>query len=1080
MKNLAKLFAVVAAIFAVSCATDVTDDLAVELGRGQSTISVSLEESRTHLGEAADGIYPLYWSEDDAIAVNGVASSALAAADAGSSAATFTFSGDLLRPYNVVYPAPAADVVAKTEGCYPVVFPASQMYKAGTFASKSAPMYGYAAEDAPVQMQHLTGILRLAIKGDSVVLRNLAISTEKGNIAGTFDVNCQTGELIAQEDASNSVIVTFSKGLVLNADEATPIYVAVPAGDYGKFTIRVNSSEGVMKLTFDSTSKPIQRGMVREFAEFSYATNAKESDIFVIDSKDALLQFAEIAPNFYPYIEAKVTAPIDMTGVAWTSIEGFGEYVFDGGNNEIKGLSAPLFGTTSASIKNLKLTNVNIEETVEPRVGAFARTLNRGSLYNCSASGTLKMNNKTYDEPLISDDGENIAIGGLVGYCYGASFTKCKNQVAVTVSSVCLPTTTVALSASVAGIAGYAEVNCWFDDCVNDAKILYDGESGPKGRLSLAGIIGRAARNGDLYVVRKLENTANGIIEMTGTWGATLYMRGVVAVLYDSMAVVENIINRATVKFTGTAGSAVRISGAVGNIGGTSVPVTNIKNYGNVYCSGVCSSGEVYVGGLSTETAGSVEHHIEDCHNYGDITFDGTSSTSYACYVGGLIAVNTNGYPMLKNCSNSGSVYGSAKADYCYMGGMIGRMSYRYKFDGCTSSGAVEYAGENDHNVLIAGFIGNSANGSSTGTFINCTSSGSVKHTGNMTSSSRNLFIGGYIGYVPNQKGLISFTGCTHSGTVLANGKCQSSTRNGGFVGGSYAPLKFTSCLNSGSVTSNIKTTSGAKCNVLNSGFVGDTQHEDATITFAAADASQNITPCKNTGTITLTGHMGGGTYYGRASGIANADYGGGILTAYDVINEGQIVAKDLTGSSKGGYIQVGGIAGCHIANSKWINVVNKGDILVENVTAKYALVGGISGHTNAGGLYEGTLVNLGNIIVRNCTFSDLASTKIGGIVGNGTFAISGAKSYCGIEAKDYENVGWIMGSVRGTEPFAIDCEVGGTVVQSWDYTDDTPRPYGIDLTNDNYFEYIYGGTTDWTGITDYDGCKLLPSKPRL
>ena len=112
MKNLAKLFTAVVALFAVSCATDVTDDLAVELGRGQSTISVSLEESRTHLGEAADGIYPLYWSEDDAIAVNGVASSALAAADAGSSAATFTFSGDLLRPYNVVYPASAADVVA--------------------------------------------------------------------------------------------------------------------------------------------------------------------------------------------------------------------------------------------------------------------------------------------------------------------------------------------------------------------------------------------------------------------------------------------------------------------------------------------------------------------------------------------------------------------------------------------------------------------------------------------------------------------------------------------------------------------------------------------------------------------------------------------------------------------------------------------------------------------------------------------------------------------------------------------------------------------------------------------------------
>jgi hypothetical protein len=412
------------------------------------------------------------------------------------------------------------------------------------------------------------------------------------------------------------------------------------------------------------------------------------------------------------------------------------------------------------------------------------------------------------------------------------------------------------------------------------------------------------------------------------------------------------------------------------------------------------------------------------------------------------------------------------------MGGMIGKMSNRYKFEGCTNSGAVEYAGENDHNVLIAGFIGNSSNGSSTGTFINCTSSGSVKHTGDMISASRNLFIGGYIGYVPNQKGLISFTGCTHSGSVLANGKCQSSTRNGGFVGGAYGPLKFTSCLNSGSVTSNIKTTSGSKCNVLTSGFVGDTQHGNATITFAAADASQNITPCKNTGTITLTGHMGGGTYYGRASGIANADYAGGILTAYDVINEGKIVAKDLTGSSNGGYIQVGGIAGCHIANSKWSNVANKGDILVENVKIKYALVGGISGHSNASGLYEGTLTNLGDISVRNCTFSEPTSTKIGGIIGNATFPITGAIAYCNIEAKGYDNVGWFSGSARSTTVVATKCKIGGMVVEEWDNADYPPTARGEQLTETNFFEHIYGGTTDWTGITNYDGCECLESKP--
>ncbi len=1087
MKKLVKFSMAVVALFAVSCTTDATEDLGVQLGGdGQTTITLSLEESRTQLGEKADGVYPLYWSESDAIAVNGVASKALTAEQAGSAYAAFTFGSAVTRPFNVVYPAPATGVEAVTENCYPVVFPASQLYKAGNIPTKSTPMYGYGeaaaeGEEAPiVQMQHLTGVLRLAIKGDSVVLRNIAITAEKGNIAGTFDVNCQTGELIAQEGASNTVVVTFSQGLVLSADEATPIYVTVPAGDYGKFTIRVNSTEGVMKLTFDSTDKPIQRGVVREFAEFTYATNAKDSDVFIIDSKDALLQFAEVAPNFYPYIEAKVTAPIDMTDVAWTPIEGFGEFVFDGGNNEIKGLSAPLFGTTSASIKNLKLTSVNIEETVEPRVGAFARVLHRGSLYNCSASGTLKMNNNTYNEALISDDGENIAIGGLVGYCYGANFTKCKNQVAVTVSSVCLPETTISYPTSIGGVVGYAEVSCLFDDCINDAKVLYNGESGPKGRLSMAGVIGRIARNSDLYVVRKLENTANGVIEMAGVCGGELWLRGVVATLYDKMVIVEDIVNRAAVTFTGTSGSITRISGAVGNLGGSSVPASRIKNYGAVSCSGTISAGAVYVAGLSTETAGSVEHYIEDCHNYGSVKFDGTSSFNQESMIAGLIASNTNGYVMMANCSNSGSVYTSAKSDYFYMGGIVAKLQSRYKFTGCTNSGAVECAGENDANVVIGGFSGNANISTSTGTYINCTSSGSVKFTGTMTNSTRNLFIGGFVGYVPTQTGMISFTGCTHSGSVLANGKCSSSTRNGGFVGGIYGPLTFTSCLNSGSVTSNILNTSGAKCNILTSGFVGDSQHDNAKVVFVAADASQNITPCKNTGTITITGHMGGTTYYGRVSGIANVDYGKGTLTANDVINEGQIVAKNLKGSSNGGYIQVGGVTGCHIAGSKWVNVVNKGEILVENVTVKYALVGGISGHTNAAGLYEGTLINVGDIKVRNCTFSEPETTKIGGIVGSGMFAISGAKAYCNIEAKDYANVGWIMGTARGTTPFAVNCEIGGTFVEEWDDTDIPPIPKGEALTRDNYFNYIYGGTTDWTGVTGYDGCKLLETKPNI
>ena len=104
----------VAALFAFSCTTDVTDDLGVQLGGGQHTLSVSLDGSRTQLGEKADGVYPLLWSEGDAIAVNGTVSAALTAEQAGQSSAQFTYEGDVVRPYNVVYPAPAEGVVAET------------------------------------------------------------------------------------------------------------------------------------------------------------------------------------------------------------------------------------------------------------------------------------------------------------------------------------------------------------------------------------------------------------------------------------------------------------------------------------------------------------------------------------------------------------------------------------------------------------------------------------------------------------------------------------------------------------------------------------------------------------------------------------------------------------------------------------------------------------------------------------------------------------------------------------------------------------------------------------------------------
>ena len=215
MKNLTKLFISAALLFAgFACTTDATEDLGVQLnGAGQTEIALSLEESRTQLGEKADGVYPLYWSEGDKIAVNGVVSNEVPADAVGAAAATFTLNGTLAYPYHVIYPAPAENVEAVAEGCYPVVFPTTQEYKVGNIDGNAAAMYGYAEEGATPTLHHLTGVLRFAVKGE-VTLSELVVKAQSGAIAGTYDVNCATGELAAQAGStSDAVTMSFGEGL---------------------------------------------------------------------------------------------------------------------------------------------------------------------------------------------------------------------------------------------------------------------------------------------------------------------------------------------------------------------------------------------------------------------------------------------------------------------------------------------------------------------------------------------------------------------------------------------------------------------------------------------------------------------------------------------------------------------------------------------------------------------------------------------------------------------------------------------------------------------------------------------------
>jgi len=695
MKNLTKLFiTVVAGMLAFSCVTDITEDQAVQLGSGQTTLSISLDGTRTHLGENTGDGYPLYWSAGDKVAVNGYTSAEIASQYVGTSGAEFTFNtSELGDTYNLVYPAPAEDVTASaTAGQYPVVFPASQSYNAANPAEVAAPMYGYAPAGETMTLQHLSGVLRFLIKGNGEVLESIEVRSESGKIAGIFDVNCADGTLTPREDAGNTVTVSFGEGLTLG-EEATIVHVAVPSGDYGIFAVILHTASDSMVLSFDSSAKPINKGRVRVFNEFTYQANADNGGVYIIDSKEDLIRFAKIASKFQEYTtytSAKVAATIDMKGVEWTPIEGF-DGAFDGGSKEgfeIQNLTAPLFGTTTATeIKNVKLTNVNIVENTRAVFGAVACEITNTDavVKNCSVSGTIELATETVSEQ----------------YLYAA------------------------------GLIGTSNSENEFSSLVNSANIKVSGKLGYASFL--AGIVCRAEKGA-------ISNSTNlGKIEFTSTSAYTTRFGGISTLC----PVITNCTNGSKDDTTHEKGSFT-VSGALtghvyagGLLSGfetasAATTFTNCNNYGNIVVDATSIVGSTQLGGIvgyNSNDARTV--NIIRSHNYGGISVE--SEVKGSCRISGMVGNITGSTYHVEECSNNGKLYINAKVnDEVRLAGLVGALGGGGDLtivNGYTNTGDIETGPKtfSAKNIQVGGIVANYS-----GT-INSASTGCFKNTGNIT-----------------------------------------------------------------------------------------------------------------------------------------------------------------------------------------------------------------------------------------------------------------------------------------------------------------------------------------------------------
>ena len=968
MKNLTKIFVAVAALFVgFACTTDATEDLGAQVGGAdQTTVTLSLEESRTALGAEVNHLYPVVWSADDAIMINGVKSSSIAIVGGNAAVATFTFNGVLNYPYCITYPA-------ATEG--KVVFAEQQSYTEGTFANGAAVMYGYAEGEGGVSLKHLTGVLKIGVTGDKTLSYAQISTADRAPIAGEFAVDCTNGEVTAT-DASKSVInYSFGAGLALSA---TPQYlhVAVPAGEYDELYVTLYDTDGgVMYATVKADDKkPLAAGKVRAFSN-AIAYSATES-AYVIRDKASLKAFAAEAAT----LEKNVlfVADVDMSGEAWTPIEGFKKDVL-GNGYAIKGLNAPLFGTLNGSIKGLHLKDVTLVTNDAPIVGALACTVAATDtvspvVEHCSASGTLTVDNKT----LTSATAQNYQImlyGGLVGWAQGVTFDNCVNDVAITVVQAMDPSTATDQLLHLGGIV--ARMGIYTN--TETSEVVYSS-------------VLNTTNNGAIFVNDEAQPKGAGLV--------TPHYGGIVGLADDANtapAKFENCVNNGPITVKNLNAYTPKTSMVAGIISyGTGMDMINCENTKNAKITISGGGTDIYAAGLSSYMYYSKHENLT---NSADIVVENADFSSNIM-IGGVLGspgiADSNGahYYTAVNLVNHGKVtVNNSSSATMRIGGVIGRGNQGDITDSVNHGEVYLKPNSGDKAVTIAfgGFEGEGVGDSDAGTLLRCVNNGKVTLdiTGsNSLTATRVAALSGYCHHLIEE--------CTNNGTLLVTGNGTFTTNN------SLVDTTTDSHYNYGGMSGyKAAATGGIKNSVNNADVIFE-----ATITSASGKS-----PAIQIGGLAGRTHQpitANSNNYGRVivrgdtstSSTAVLCIGGTAGITQGETKDGHANAGNIYVSGKHNKMYLGGCVGLNSTNKnadgKFTslalikNATNSGNIFIgfnekEEVVATTftdsPIIGGVIGNSDK---YYTDITNSGNIRVNANVSASTASvsTYIGGCVG--------------------------------------------------------------------------------------------------
>ena len=973
MKKILKSLAVLALVISAGCVNELAND--IDVSAGKTVVTVGLEATKTYLGDVVDGTRKVYWSEDDQIAINGVASTSICIAD-GNTFAEFTFDGELNRPFSVLYPA-SGYVDAQT-----ITLPAVQAAATGTFASGSAPMAGYAGEGDALHLHHLAAVVRLQVKLPAesehaeCTLYKVEIRGKLGEqMSGNFLIDYQAATLTPASDEEADKVVTTMVGKSLSS-EVVDVFVVVPAQEYADgFSVRLIDNKGHY---MDVNAKPcsLEKGEIKVMTPLEFAPTSTLVGVEIISTAAELVAFAKAYNEGDEYAEVENLQVIlandiefdEATNTEWVPIgtkESYFKGTFDGGNFSVRNWvsSRPLFFgiDREGTVKNLTVDascTLTANYAAEHNYFGAITGYNNGLLLECH-------NHADIDVTGSWEKVDDAYVAGLAGRVdTDARIEKCSMTGDLTADE----TFKVKRDVFFAGITGRSGTGSVTLNCDFTGNLTFAGNA--TRYAYVGGVVGQAY-GGEVSEC----STAQGKTISGGHESSTakyIYWGGIVGSAISTSKVYK-CENNASVELKyqrASSTNSVRFGGVVGYLAGTTI-VEDCDNKGAVHSASAYQT--ICLGGVVGEAAN--ETTIRNCHNVnGEIVAKSSEAGSYGAknlYMGGVVGKCTT--PNVTDISNSGRVEVKHFEDNAdskvNVGGCIGELgaSLNGQNTTITNSGAVisTDAIANRSYLALGGVVGSLNKADAVLSYVSNT--GTVEDAASVAHT--NSFSGGVVGYVrlnstvdhvtngelnATDKGKVTFTNSekqTHTNTCL-----------GGVVGAIDADCVGTiqNSINYGEVyrvaTHNKADQSGMICG----GIVG-----------ILKGAGSSVKDCKNYGMIkndcyntlynlNTTFDPTNSTYNGLASGgivgfafgsdtayvtisscINNADcysaygFAGGIAgyARYTKISECEHTTETV--GEAAGYSRVGGIAGCidnssitscHVRKNATIDAKNQGN----------------------------------------------------------------------------------------------------------------------------------------------------------